>query len=165
MRWPFKKTIENSLIRSFETGLRMVSVSLYKKLTEQYLVSMPDETARVLAAQVGNYLRGEDIQAVMENSPEPLKTQMAEIRHRVPEYAEIAMRESLNTREVTVATLRMRETLGFMLQGEPYLHSDQSRRIGEILAAYGPEFPEEIKPGKYLAMAQRYKDEQFSPLQ
>jgi hypothetical protein len=61
MRWPFKKTIEDNLIRSFETGLRMVQVSLYKKLTEQYLLSMPDESARVLAAQVVNYLRGEDL--------------------------------------------------------------------------------------------------------
>jgi hypothetical protein len=49
------------------------------------------------------------------------------------------MRESVSTREVIVGTLRMREVLGFMLHGEPYLHSDQHNRIFEILATYGPE--------------------------
>jgi hypothetical protein len=71
------------------------------------------------------------------------------------------MLESASTREVIVGTLRMREVLEFMLHGEAYLHSDRSRRNWEILSTYGPEFPEEIKPEKYLAMSHRYMKEQL----
>jgi len=56
MRWPFKKTIENNLIRSFETGLRMVQVSLFTRLHRQYSATMPEEAAKVMA----------DLLAVME---------------------------------------------------------------------------------------------------
>jgi hypothetical protein len=159
MQWPFKKTIENNLIRSYETGLRMVQVSLFTKLQRRYLLTMPEESAEVLAAQVVNYLKGEDLVAVMENSPEPLRTRIASIRQQVPEQAAEAMRESFGTREVIVGTLRIREVLEFMLRGEGYLHSDQHQRIYEILSTYGPEFPEEIKPEKYLAMAHEYMKE------
>jgi hypothetical protein len=161
MRWPFKKTIENNLIRSFETGLRMVQVSLFTRLHRQYSATMPEEAAKVMAAQVVNYLKGEDLLAVMENSPEPLRAQIAGLRQQVPERAAGAMLESASTREVIVGTLRMREVLEFMLHGEAYLHSDRSRRNWEILSTYGPEFPEEIKPEKYLAMSHRYMKEQL----
>jgi hypothetical protein len=79
-RWPFRKAIEKRLIRSFETGLRLIQVSLYTRLQSQYSAAMPKESAKVLAAQVVNYLKGEDIIAVMDNSSEPLKTQIARIK-------------------------------------------------------------------------------------
>jgi len=122
---------------------------------------MPDESARLLAAQVVNYLKGEDVLALMDKLPEPTKSKIAEIRQQVPEKAAEAMRESVTTREVIVGTLRMREVLEFMLHDKPYLDSDQHNRIWKILATYGPEFPEEIEPEKYLMRAGRYKKEQF----
>ena len=66
MRWPFKKKAENAVIHSFEKGLRMMQVSLYKKLESEYSPTMAGEPAGVLAAQVVNYLKGEDIMAVTE---------------------------------------------------------------------------------------------------
>jgi hypothetical protein len=122
---------------------------------------MEEESAAVLAAQVVNYLKGEDIVAVMESSPEPLKSQIARIQDQIPESAAKAMAESRSTREVVVGTLRMREVLKFMLGGEPYLRSDEHHRIYKLLAPYGPEFPAEIKPDTYLEMAERYRQEQF----
>src|SRR5712692_2871990 len=118
MRWPFKKKAENALIHSFEMGLRMMQVSLYKKLQSEYSPTMAGEPAGVLAAQVVNYLKGEDIMAVTEHSTEPLRSQIDRIKHRIPESALQVMAESRSTREVVVATLRMRGVLEFMLHGE-----------------------------------------------
>jgi hypothetical protein len=100
--WPFKKTIEKRLIRSFETGLREIQVSLYMRLRSQYSATMAEEPAGLLAAQVVNYLKGEDIAAVIENSAEPLKTQIGRIKDHIPESAAKAMAESRSTREVVV---------------------------------------------------------------
>ena len=122
---------------------------------------MEKDTTAVLAAQVVNFLKGNDVAAVMRSSPEPLQTQIARIKDRVPESGANAMAESVSTREVIVATLRMRAVLEFMLRGESYFHGDQHKRIEGLLAIYGPEFPDEIKPEKYVVMAHRYYQEQF----
>jgi len=155
---PFKKTTEKRLVRSFEMGLRLIEVSLYSRLRSHYSETMPQEPA---SAQVTNYFKGNDIKALMDNSPEPLRSKIAQIRDQIPANAANAMTESGSTREVIVATLRMREVLDFMRQGKAYLQSEQHQRIYRLLSDYGPEFPEEIKPNKYLALARRYRQEQF----
>jgi hypothetical protein len=124
---------------------------------------MAGEPACVLAAQVVNYLKGEDIMAVMEHSTEPLRSQTDRIKDQIPESAARAMAESGSTREVVVATLRMKGVLEFIRQGESYLLSDQHQRIYKSLSTYGAEFREEIKPSRYLEMAQRYYEEHFGP--
>jgi hypothetical protein len=161
MWWPFKKTIEKRLIRSFETGLRLIQVSLFTTLRSQYLMTMEEEGAAILAAQVVNYLKGDDIVMVMEGSAEPLRSRIARIKDQLPESAAKAMKESRSTREVVVATLRMKEVMEFMRQGESHFHSDQHKRVHKLLSTYGPEFPDEIKPDRYLEMAHRYHQEQF----
>ena len=120
------------------------------------------EPASVLAALVANYLTGEDIQGVMRGSAEPLKSEIGRVKDQVPQRAANVMSESKHTREVVVATLRMKEALEFMLHGESYLHSDQHQRICGLLSVYGPEFPEEITPEHYLAIAHRYHQETFA---
>ncbi|MGO9240474.1 MAG: hypothetical protein ACLQBJ_06650 [Bryobacteraceae bacterium] len=120
---------------------------------------MERDSAEALAAQVVNYLKGDDITAVIQNSAEPLKSKIAQIKDQISENAARAMAESKSTREAVVATLRMRAVLEFMLQGESYFKSDLHQRIEKLLCTYGPEFPEEIKPDTYLAIAQRYYQE------
>jgi hypothetical protein len=48
-----------------------------------------------------------------------------------------------------------------MVQGESHFQSALYQRILALLSTYGPEFPEAIKPDTYLAMARRYRQEQF----
>ena len=115
----------------------------------------------MLAAQVVNYLKGEDVMAVMEHSTEPLRSEIDRIKDKIPESAARAMAESGSTREVVVATLRMRGALEFMRQGESYLLGDKPQRIYKLLSTYGAEFPEEINPSRYLEMAQRCYEEHF----
>ena len=161
MRWPFRRNAEDELVPSFEMGLRVIQVCLCKTLKSQYSATMAGEPASLLAAQVVNYLKGEDIMAVMERSAEPLRSQIDRIKGQIPESAARAMAESRSTREVVVATLRMKGMLEFMRQGESYLMSDQHHRIYKLLSTYGAEFPEEINPGSYLEMAQRCYEEHF----
>jgi hypothetical protein len=56
----------------------------------------------------------------------------------------------------------MRAALGFMVEGESYFRSAFYERTLALLSTYGPEFPEEIKPKEYLAMAHRYRQERLS---
>ena len=71
------------------------------------------------------------------------------------------MAENRSTRQVIVATLRMREVLKFMVDGEGYFQSAEHQRVYDLLSPYGPEFPDEIKPDSYLEMARRYREEVF----
>jgi len=163
MWWPFKKATEKRLVGSFLNGHQLIQVSLYEEAASQYSGTMAKESARVLAAQVANHLTGEDVGAVAQNAAGPLRSQIGRIKHQIPESAARVMADSGSTREVVVATLRMRATLEFMLHGKAYFRSDLHRRIEGLLSTYGPEFPYEIKPDLYLAMALAYYQEHFGP--
>ncbi len=163
MWWPFKKAIEKRIVRSFERDLRLIQISLFTKLKAKYSLTMEDESASLVAAQVVNYLKGEDIAAVIESSPEPLKSRIGRIRDHLPENAAEVMAESGSTREVIVATLRMRLVVNQMITGNTYPLSDQYKRISELLSAYGPEFPEAITVGKYAELSRRWHQEHFGP--
>lgn len=162
MRWPFQKSSEARIVRSFESGLRLIQVTLFSRLKSQYSATMPEESAKTLAAQVVNYLKGDDIAVVIQTAAEPLKSEISRIADQIPVHAAAAMAESKSTREVIVGTLRMREILKFMTGGETYTRSDEHRRIFALLAPYGSEFPEEIKPDTYVAMAERYRQAHFN---
>lgn len=142
---------------SFETDCRLIQVSLFGRLKAEYSLTWDDEgSAGLLAAQVGNYLKGDDIAAVIEGASEPNKSAIARIQEQLPARAAKVMAEDRCTREVIVATLRMIEALEFARLGENYLHSDHHRRIYELLSTFGPEFPEQINPKRYKQLAQRY---------
>jgi hypothetical protein len=117
MWWPFKRTIEKRIVRSFERDLRLIQVSLFTKLKAEYSLTMEPESASLVAAQVVNYLKGEDIDEVMENSTELLKSRIGRIRDHLPQKAAEVMAVSASTREVVVATLRMRLVVNQMLTG------------------------------------------------
>lgn len=159
---PFKKSpdLEASL-EFFEQGLRYVQVTLFVMLKSRYSAEMDGESASVLAAQVVNYLKGEDIKGVIASSAEPLRSQILQIEDRIPERASDALASGKGIREVVVATLRMRTVLQFGLVGERYLHSDEKKRIESQLSVYGPEFPKAIDPKAYLAMARRFHQDNW----
>lgn len=157
--WPFKKS--PNLVDSaelYEQGLRYVQVTLFTMLRTRYSAEMDAESASVLAAQVANFLKGDAIEDVIANCAEPLKSQIRRIKDRVPEHAYAVMATSRSVREVVVATLRMRTVLAFGLIGEAYFQSDEKNRIERVLSTYGPEFPKEIDPKRYVAMARRFRD-------
>ena len=139
----------------------MIQVSLYNQFVKEFSREMEKETAGVVAAQVINYLKGDNIITVMNDAAEPLKFSIAEIKDHVPQAAANVMAASKNTREVIVATLRMRAAIEFMLEGKSYFQTERHERVERLLATYGPEFPEKITPGKYLKVAYRIHKEVY----
>jgi hypothetical protein len=131
-------------------------------LNAHYSEEMDVESAGVLAAQVTNFLRGEGVEDVIAQCAEPLKSQICKIKDRIPEHAHATMATSRSVREVVVATLRMRTVITFGFVGEAYLQSEEKTRIERILSTYGAEFPEEIDPKSYVAMAKRFRDSIFT---
>jgi hypothetical protein len=158
--WRFKKLAEQKrIVHSFVENRHVIQATLFSDLKKTYLLTMEEDAADLLAAQVANYLIGLDIDEVIANSTEPRKSEIERIREQLPVHAAKAMVNDRSTREVVVATLRMWESSEFMLHGESWLQSDLHRRLNGLLASYSPDFPEEINPAKYREMVHRYREE------
>ena len=60
--------------RSFATCLRAIQVDLFADLSNIYSSQMDGEAASALAAQVVNFLKGEDIEEIARVKDEPLRS-------------------------------------------------------------------------------------------
>jgi hypothetical protein len=90
----------------FATCLRAIQVDLYADLRTTYCSQMGDEAARTLAAQVVNFLKGEDINEIARVSDERLRSQITAVLPQVERRAEERMQTDRHTREIIVATGR-----------------------------------------------------------
>jgi hypothetical protein len=142
--------------RSFETCLRAIQVDLFADLSSIYSSQMEGEAAKTLAAQVVNFLKGEDIDEIARVSDEPLRSRIMAVLPQVRQRAVECMRADRQTREIIVATLRMTTVLNFGKYGRAWFQDPAKMRIERLLAEYGPEFPEEISPEAYEQLAARY---------
>jgi hypothetical protein len=123
----------NDLDENFSTCLRALQVDLFADLRNIYSSQMEREIAATLAAQVANFLKGEDIDEIARASDEPLRSQMvaimAQVRQRAAEY----MQADRPTREIIVATLRMTSVLNFGKYGTAWLQNPAKLRIERLL--------------------------------
>lgn len=137
-------------------SLRLLKIDLCEDLSNIYSSKMEYEAARTLAAQVVNFLMGEDIDEIARISDEPLRSQimviLPQIRQRTVEY----MEADRQTREVIVATHRMTAVLNFGKYGTAWLEDPAKIRIERLLVEFGPEFPEEITPAAYVQLFSAY---------
>jgi hypothetical protein len=154
---PAEETLETTL-QLFDSALRLVQVDLFAELREHYRVNMDEEKASTLAAQVVNYLKGEDIDAIAARSEEPLRSSIAALFPQIKARAGEKMRSDRLTREIVVATLRMKTVLMFGLIGNEWIGHPEKERIEEILSVYGGEFPEEINPDSYHKLVFAYHE-------
>ena len=119
---------------------------------------MDGEAARTLAAQVVNFLMGEDIDAsiIARVSDEPLRARIMAVLPQVRQRAAEYMQADRQTREIVVATLRM--TVCPEFRGSTEKRGSQSpakMRIERLLVEYGPEFPEEISPASIYTVVRQ----------
>ena len=142
--------------RSFSRCLRLIQVDLYSELSNIYSSQMDVETANTLAAQVVNFLKGEDIEEIARAKNEPLRSWIMAILPEVRQRAAECMQADRQTREIIVATLRMTNVVNFWTYGEAWLQNPAKMRIQQLLVEYGPEFPEEISPEAYEQMTAKY---------
>lgn len=140
----------------FDTCLRAIQVDLYADLKNIYSSQMDGEAAGALAAQVVNFLKGEDIDEIARVSDEPLRSRIMAILPQVRQRAAECMRADRQTREIIVATLRMTNVLNFGKYGTAWLQYPAKMRIERLLVEYGPEFPKEINPAAYGQLTAKY---------
>jgi hypothetical protein len=157
----FLKRTEPSLDEvdeAFAVCLRLLQVDLFADLENIYSSQMDGHAAGTLAAQVVNFLKGEDIDEIARVSDEPLRSRIMAILPQVRQRAAEYMQADGRTREIIVATLRMKSVLNFGKYGEAWLESSEKTRIERVLVEYGPEFPEEIKPAAYMKLFSAYHE-------
>jgi len=142
--------------RSFATWSDAVRVDLAEDLCNIYSSQMDRQAARALAAQVVNFLMGEDIDEIARVSDEPLRSRILAILPQVRQRAAECMQADRQTREVIVATLRMTTFLNFGQYGKAWFQNPAKMRIERLLVEYGPEFPEAINPAAYEQLSARY---------
>jgi hypothetical protein len=146
----------DDLDENFAMCLRAMKVDMCADLSNIYSSQMESEAARTLAAQVVNFLMGEDIEEIARVSDEPLRSRIMAILPQVRQRAAEYMQADRQTREIIVATLRMTTFLNFGEYGLAWLQSPAKMRIERLLVEYGPEFPEEITPAAYIKLFTSY---------
>jgi hypothetical protein len=159
----FGKRAEPSLDEVDEvvsTSLRLLKVDLFADLENIYSSQMECEMVRTLAAQVVNFLVGEDIDEhhIIARFDEPLRSRIMAILPQVRQRAAEYMQADRQTREIIVATLRMTTFLNFWKYGEAWFQNPAKMRIERLLVEYGPEFPEEITPVAYAQLFSAYHE-------
>ena len=142
----------DDLDENFAICLRLMKVDLCEDLRNIYSSQMDDKAARTLAAQVVNFLMGEDIDEIARVSVEPLRSRIMAILPKVRQRAAEYIQADRQTGEMIVATLRMTTFLNFWKYGEAWFQDPAKMRIERLLAEYGPEFPEEITPAAYVQL-------------
>jgi len=136
--------------------LRLLNIDLFTDLSDIYSLQMDGEVARTLAAQVVNFLKGEDIDEIARVSDEPLRSRIMAILPQVRQRAVEYMQADRQTREIIVATHRMTTVLNFGKYGTAWLEDPAKIRIERLLVEFGPEFPEEITPASYMQLFSAY---------
>jgi hypothetical protein len=145
-------------VRSFQTAVRSVQVALFADLLEQYRSEMDEDGAATLAAQVVNYLKGEDIHPMAVSPQAQPSSRIAAIAPEIKCRAAEKMTSDRLTREVIVATLRMKAVLLSAARGSGWFTDPAKERIEQLLRVYGAEFPEAIKPDSYQELATAYHE-------
>jgi hypothetical protein len=157
----FSKRAEPSCEEADEllaVSLRALQGDLFADLSNIYSSQMDVEVARTLAAQVVNFLKGEDIDEhhIIAHFEEPLRSRIMAILPQVRQRAAEYMQADRQTREIIVATLRMTTVQNFWKYGEGWVQDPAQMRIERLLVQYGPEFPKEITPAAYAQMFAAY---------
>jgi hypothetical protein len=149
--WSFAQAEE-----AFAVSLRTLQVDLATDICNVYSSQMDHKVARALAAQVVNFLKGEDIDEIARVSDEPLRSRIMAVLPQVRQRAAEYMQADRQTREIIVATLRMKSVLNFGKYGEAWFENPAKMRIERLLVEYGPEFPKEITPAAYIQLVAAY---------
>jgi hypothetical protein len=146
----------DDLDKDFAECLRALRVDLFADLSRVYSLQMESEVAKPLAAQVTNFLLGEDVEEIARARDEPSRSWIMAILPQVGQRAAEYMQADRQTREIIVATLRMTTFLNFGKYGMGWFECPAKMRIERLLVGYGPEFPEEITPAAYVRLFAAY---------
>lgn len=152
----FQKLNYKQMVRTFNDQLRIIRILLFADLRDEYSHEYDSETSGRLAAQVVNYLQGEDLEDIYRDSSDADKKVIDHIRTQIPIKANHLLKTNDLVRKLIVYTLRMKAVLRFAEIGESYLEDPEKLRIDNILEEYGAEYPEEASPKLYRKLVDEY---------
>jgi hypothetical protein len=141
----------------------LIQVALFASLYFPYLLEMNDDKAKVLAAQVVNYLSGKDINRAIKISEEPLKAQIIAIKNIVEERAFFVMNNDKEVREMVVHYLRFKIQFAKAYEGySDVLSSTEKYQVNDLLKRYEGSVNYIVDANEFLAVAQAFLDKRIN---
>lgn len=161
-----KKTIIDNA-KDFEKQYKAAKIIIFKYLevwfkqifeTPEYKAIFGNGDLYVtLAAQVENYLFGEDLDEVVKRVDNKVKDQILQIKKHVPKWADDAMNRDKDFSEFVIQTIRMDMIFHQYLDGEKWLFEDpRGKRVSEVLMKYGGNVTENPDPKKYDKLLRKW---------
>jgi len=161
-----KKTIVDNA-KDFESQYKAAKIIIFKYLeiwfkqifeTPEYKATFGDDDLYVtLAAQVENYLFGEDLDEVIKKVDNKVKDQIIQIKNHVPKWADDSMNRDKDFSEFVIQTIRMDMIFHQYFDGEKWLSENpRGKRISKILMKYGGNVKEAPDPKKYDKLLRKW---------
>jgi hypothetical protein len=161
----FRKIVARQQSNRFAHLLHIVQVLLSLELGREYEREFDTKTAGVLAAQVVNYLTGQDLERSYARVDELTQSKILQIKDQITVRADEKMLHDPIVRETIVYTHRMKMVLGFASDGDAFLTTDAAARSEDILLKYAAEFRQEVTPDLYDQIVARFAraKQRFAP--
>lgn len=161
----FGKIVTRQHSARFAHKLHVVQVLLAFELEKDYECEFDSKTAGVLAAQVVNYLTGQDLERSYARVDELTKSKIREIKDQIVLRADQKMLNDPIGRETIVYSHRLKMVLGFAKDGDSFLQTDDAARSEDILSKHAAEFRQEVTPDLYDQIVARFvhAKQRFAP--
>lgn len=101
-------------IEKIKKASNLIMIGIGATLLTEYLQNMDFDKAQVLASQVVNYLMGYDINRIIIESEDPLKSRIIGIKDIVKDYAIKVMDNDLELRTMVIYNLRNHKIWGIL---------------------------------------------------
>ena len=115
------------------------------------------DLSTTLAAQVENYLLGEDLDEIIEKVTAEVKEKILQVKNNIPKWADDAMTKDKDFCEFIIQTIRMDAVFQDQASDSKWLFENpRGKRISKILMKYGSNVSESSDPKKYDKLIQKW---------
>lgn len=144
-----KKKLSGSLANQYDELVRVMRVGLYEEfqriISPEIAKQLTKKQRSVLAAQMMNFLEGEEKGVMHEQASPDTKKIIPQVKHFIEPCVTRILDNDSEIRKLVVYHLRVKVVVKFGLIGQPYMDGEEKKRIEELLLKYGKEYPEEAK--------------------
>lgn len=154
-----RKTIVDNA-KDFETQYKIAKIIIFKylKIWFKQIFESPDykkifgetDLYTTFAAQVENYLFGEDLEEVNKKVSQEIREKILQVKGHIPKWADDAMNRDKDFCEFIIQTIRMDMVFHQYASDSKWLfEGSRGKRISEILTKYGGSISESPDPKRY----------------
>lgn len=160
-----KSIVDNA--KDFETQYKVAKIIIFKYLDIWFeqIFGSPDyqkifgetDLHTTLAAQVENYLFGENLDEVISKVTPEVKRKILQVKNHIPKWADDAMNRDKDFCELVIQTIRMDMVFRQYASDSKWLFENpRGKRIQEILTKYGGDVSESPDPKKYDKLLRKW---------